>query len=197
MRKLILVTILLLTGCAGFTVPFTDHKTMRWMFKADHDTLNADCIEKPQLAAIAGFLEQRHLDYLRKETEAVNVKEFKESLGTTCEPLLVGLTTTQIQTELFGTSAVIPNPEKLRELGGLLFIYQDILTDAGLLPTFHLEREYTGPDRRLVAIYQLTDGQIIHLQYSGKDNVSRRSLHWPVVEFFGLVIKQGADAVVP
>jgi hypothetical protein len=172
---------------------------MRWLITADHDTLNSDCIEKQQLRAIAIFLEQRHLEFLRSrnEQEALDVKEFKESLGSSCSLVIVGLTTSQIQTELFGTSSVIPNPEKLRELGGMLFEYQDIRADAGVRPTLHLEKEYTGPNRRLVAVYKLTDGKVIHFQYSGVDNINRRSLHWPVMEFFSFVIKEGADAVIP
>lgn len=196
-KLLSLICCLTLVGCAGFKIPFTDHKTARWMFKADHDTINSDCIEKPQLQAIAGFLEQRHLEFIRKQEEALNIKDFRESLGSACQPLLTNLTTTEIQTELFGTSAVIPNPEKLRELGGILFAYLDVTTDAGIRPTLHLEKEYFGPNRRLVAIYQLTDGKVIHLQYAGKDDVARRTLHWPVAEFLGIVVKEGASAIIP
>lgn len=197
MRVVILFALISLCSCAGFTVPFTDYKAMHWMFESDRDEINAGCIEKPQLQAIAGFLEQRHLDFIRKKEKAMSIKDFKDSLGTACQPLFTSLTTTEIQTELFGTSAVIPNPEKLRELGGLLFAYLDITTDAGIRPTLHLEKRYTGPNRRLVAIYQLTDGNVIHLQWSGKDDIARKTLYWPVVEFFGFLVKEGANAVVP
>jgi len=197
MRYMILLALISLCSCAGFRVPFTEHHTMRWMFESGHDTLNSDCIEMSQLRAVAGYLNNRHIGFLNSKNErsALDVAEFKASIGSKCDPVLVGLTTGQIQTELFGTSQNIPNPEKLRELGGLLFEYQDITTDSGLRTTLHLEQEWKGPERRLVAIYRLVDGKIIHFQASGKDNVDRRKIQWPVTEFFGFVLKEGAGAI--
>lgn len=198
MKRTALCAIAYLTlGCAGFTVPFTDHRAARWMFESGHDTLNSDCIEMSHLRAVAGYLERRHLGFLnsKNEQDALDVHEFKTVLGAACEPVIVSLTTNQLQTELFGTAQNIPHPEKLRELGGLLFEYEDVTTDSGLRLTFHLEQEYKGPKRRLVAIYRLMDGKIIHYQYAGKDNVDQRKISWPVVEFFGFMMKEGAESV--
>jgi hypothetical protein len=47
----------------------------------------------------------------------------------------------------------------------------------------------------LVAIYSLSDGKVIHFNYSGVNNVDKFNRFWPIREFFGMAVKGGTKAV--
>jgi hypothetical protein len=46
----------------------------------------------------------------------------------------------------------------------------------------------------MVAIYRLSDGKILHFNYSGTDNVDTYTRFWPIREFFGIALKGGTKA---
>jgi hypothetical protein len=96
---------------------------------------------------------------------------------------------------LFGDIQTIRDSKKLRELGGFAFEFRNVVNHSGIEPTFHLRRKTEGPKRRLVAIYKLSNGKVIHFNYSGTDNVDIKSRFWPIQEFFGLIVKGGTKAV--
>lgn len=202
MRKLLWVSVLLLlVGCAGMKVPFSDseERHLRKMIKtSDHET-NTDCIGFQAFQAVARRLESQHVHFLgsKNVSDSLTRGWVVSSLGDTCTDRIKGLTTDEVRFQLFGGLQTIPNPERLQYLGGILFEYEQTLVFSGLRPTFHLEQNSSGPLRGLVAIYNLETGQVLHFVYSGTDNVDKRELTWPLLEFLGLVAKAGSDAIVP
>ena len=119
----------------------------------------------------------------------------KASLGEACRNGITRLSTPQIKNELFGDIQTISDSSKLRELGGLAFEFRGTVMHSGVEITLHLQRRTEGPKRRMVAIYRLSDGKVIHFNYSGTDNVDRYTRFWPIREFFGLAIKGGTKAL--
>ena len=129
--------------------------------------------------------------------EAIVASELLELIGSECRKRLTKLSTPKIKTELFGDVQTITNSSKLRELAGISFEYVDIATESGIELSLHLNRRQQGPKHRLVAIYRLKDDKVIHFNYSGTDNVDKKSRDWPIKEFLGLAIDTGTRIVVP
>jgi len=151
------------------------------------------------LNIVANALEARHLAYLRtKDADiAISAEELESSLGEKCKVRFVKLSTPEIKTELFGDIQTIKDSDKLRELGGLAFEFQDVLTRSGIHFSLHLGHATKGPKRRMVAIYSLENDKVIHYNYSGTNNVDRKSRSWPVREFFGAMVGIGMKAIIP
>jgi hypothetical protein len=200
-RLLWVSALLLLAGCAGTTLPFSDsdHRHMRKMIETSHNETNTDCISFSAFQKVGQELENQHINFLssRDPSQALNRAQVVLSLGKDCQERVKGLTTEEVKFQLFGSLQTIPNAEQLQYLGGVLFEFEDTTTDSGLRPTLHLEQVSSGPLRGLVAIYRLDNGQVLHLNYFGTDNVDKRSLEWPLLEFFGFVAEAGSKAIIP
>ena len=195
MRQLLMMFTLIsfLFGCAGVKLPFSDsdHRYARKMITTSHDEHNTDCINLVQLKQVGAILEAQHIGFLKSHnpTDALTREEVEVALGTHCQSQTKSLNTDEVRFWLFGNLQNIPNPDQLKYLGGVLFEYEDTETDSGLRPTFHLEQVETGPVRGIVAIYNLENGQVIHFNAFGADDVDKHTLEWPLVEFFGFVAK--------
>lgn len=194
-----LVILFVSTSCAGIPLPFTENRLMDWPVESNRRQVNSSCIDQHQLTIIANFLEDQHLRYLRthSDEEAITVTNLLASLGERCRSRFSKLSIPQIKTELFGDIQVISDSSKLRELGGLAFDYQNVSTMSGIEVTLHLRQASQGPKRRLIAIYRLGNEKVIHFNYSGTDNVDRKSRTWPIDEFFGALIGIGMKVAIP
>jgi hypothetical protein len=200
-RLLWVSALLLLVGCAGMKMPFSDsdHRHMRKMIKTAHTETNTDCISFSAFQKVGQELENQHINFLSSgdSAAALNRAQVVLALGKDCQERIKGLTTEEVKFQLFGSLQTIPNAEQLKYLGGVLFEFEDAITHSGLRPTFHLESVSSGPLRGLAAVYRLDSGQVLHLNYFGTDNVDKRELDWPLLEFLGLVAKQGSEAIIP
>ena len=196
--KILLVMILafVTTGCAGIPLPLTDFRLGQFLVESDRKEINNSCTDLQNLNTVATALETQHLVYLESGdvTNALTVNAVKDALGSSCQGGITRLSTPQIKTELFGDVQTISDSSKLRELGGIAFEFRSTVTNSGIEVTLHLQRRSEGPRRRLVAIYSLSDGRVIHFNYSGVDNVDLYSRFWPIREFFGLAVKGGTKA---
>ncbi len=186
-------------SCAGIQVPGTDYRFMDWRIESSRQEVNSTCIDQQQLTVVAGFLEKQHLRYLRtrNEEEAITTTNLLASLGQRCRSRFSRLSIPQIKTELFGDIQTIADSNQLRELGGLAFDYQNVATRSGIEISLHVREADSGPSRRIVAIYRLSDEKVIHFNYSGTDNVDRKSRSWPIDQFFGNLIGVGIKAIIP
>ena len=197
MRNILYTTLLLFvfTGCAGIPLPFTDYRLAEFLVESDRTEINNSCTDLKTLNRVSATLETQHLIYIhsKDDNDAITVGDVKDSLGTECQGV-TSLTTPQIKTELFGDLQTISDSSKLRELGGVSFEFRSTVTHSGIEITLHLDSYTEGPKRRLVAIYRLGDGRVIHFNYSGTDNVDRYTRFWPIREFFGIAIKSGSKA---
>jgi hypothetical protein len=196
-RLATLLTILFLfTGCAGVPVPFTDYRLGEYLVESDRKERNNSCTDLKTLNEVSLALETQHLVFIQSqdEADAITAGTVKKSLGEACLSGLTRLSTPQIKNELFGDIQTISDSSKLRELGGLAFEFRGTVMHSGIEVTLHLQRRTEGPKRRLVAIYRLNDGKVIHFNYSGTDNVDMFTRFWPIREFFGLAVKGGTKA---
>jgi len=193
------VVLMLSTGCAGIPVAFTEYRLMDWPVESRRSAVNSSCIELPQLNVVANLLEEQHLRYLQthENIDAIDAEDILVSLGGECESRFSKLSVPQIKTELFGDIQTIAESDKLRELGGLAFDYEDVATMSGIEISLHMRKADSGPDRRIVAIYRLADKKVIHYNYSGTDNVDKKSRSWPIDAFFAAIIGVGLKAVIP
>lgn len=194
-----LIILFMSSACAGVGLPYTDYRLGRTLIESSRQETNSTCIDLQVLNQAANELEAKHLNYLRTkdEQQAIKATELMVSLGKQCEVRFVKLSIPQIKTELFGDIQTIADSSKLRELGGLLFEYQNVSTRSGIELSLHLNQFTKGPKRRLVAIYRLENDLVIHYNYSGTNNVDRKSRTWPVQEFFGVIIKTGIQIAIP
>lgn len=203
MRHLLIAfaTLFLLSGCAGTTLPFSgsDHRYLRKMIQTSHDETNTDCISFGTFREAALYLEAAHVKFLASHDPSAQLTrlDVETALGAPCQERVKGLTTDEVKFQLFGGLQTIPNAERLQHLGGIFFAFEDTTKDSGLRPTLHLEQVQQGPLRGVVAIYDLETGRVIHYNYTGTDNVDRRTLDWPLVEFFGFVAEGAAGSVGP
>jgi hypothetical protein len=161
------------------------------MITTSHDEHNTDCIDLPEIRQLSKTLEDQHVHFLgtRSDSDALTRSQIQTALGKHCESQAKSLTTDEIRFWLFGDLQNIPSPDRLQYLGGILFEYEDTITDSGLRPTLHLEQVETGPVRGMVAIYSLENGRVLHYIAFGTDNVDKRTLEWPLLEFFGFLAK--------
>jgi hypothetical protein len=199
MKRNILYTTLLVflfTGCAGIPLPFTDFRLGEFLVESDRKERNNSCIDLKTLNEVSLALEVQHLVFIQSgdEADAITAGTVKKSLGEACLSGLTRLSTPQIKSELFGDIQTISDSSKLRELGGLAFEFRGTVMHSGVEITMHLQRRTEGPKRRMVAIYRLNDGKVIHFNYSGTDNVDMFTRFWPIREFFGLAVKGGTKA---
>ena len=196
---LVILTMLMATGCAGFRVPFTDYRAMNWQTEINRHQVNSTCTDLGTLNETAAELEDRHLAYLRSQddTDAMTADFFLTVLGEKCATRYSKLSIPQIKTELFGDIQTIADSGKLRELGGLAFDYGNVRTRGGIELTLHIRKASKGPKHRMVAIYRLADGKIIHFNYSGTDNVDTKSRAWPLDQFFNAAFSAVTKIAIP
>lgn len=195
----ILTLPLIQVGCIGIGIPWTSYRLMDWPVDISRHEINSTCTDIHSLTAAAKELEERHLAYLRSTNpkDAMSEDVVLNSLGEKCLPLFTRLDIGQIKTELFGDVSIIGDPDKLQQLGGYLFVFSDTRTEGGLEITLHLDKASSGPNRRMVAVYVLATGKVIHFNYSGTDNVDEKSRGWPLDEFFGVAVGAAGKMVIP
>lgn len=188
--------LLIVAGCAGMPLPFTEKRAFDWPIESSRKATNADCTTLERLNTVAAAWEQQHLTYIRtkEDTEAILVHDLVDSLGPECAKRFNRLPIPDIKTELFGDIQTIADSSKLRELGGVAFTYGDVSSHSGIELSLHLRTHRKGPDHRLVAIYRLKDNRVIHYNYSGTDNVDGKSRRWPIEDFFGALFGTAAKA---
>jgi len=191
------LVVLMATGCAGFRVPFTEYRAANWQTEINHRAVNSTCTDLATLSLVAAELEARHLTYLRSknDVDALSSEFFLATLGDSCASRFVRLSIPQIKTELFGDIQTISESDKLRELGGLAFDFGDVTTIGGIELTLHIRKRTKGPEHRMVAIYRLADGKVIHFNYSGTDNVDTKSRAWPLDQFFSAAFGAGMKSI--
>ena len=199
MRVALILLTMQLSGCAGIPLPFTDARLFRYPVDIGKDEVNSTCTDLTNLTNTAKELEKRHLTYLRSKDikDALDAEVFLHALGDGCHTLYTRLDTSKIKSELFGDLQIVGDPERLIELGGYAFDYKKTIVKGGVEITLHLNKASRGPDRRMVAIYNLADGKVIHFNYSGQDNVDKKSRSWPLDEFFGVAVGAAGKVVMP
>ena len=199
MKYLGILTILPFLGCAGLNVPFTKIELMEWEIEFNRDQVNTKCISIETLHEAAQSLETQYLTYMKtlNPTDSINIDNFKTALGDKCTPLLIKLSTPQIKTELYGDIEIIKDADILQYLGGFSFDFVDISTIGGMEPTFHIKQKSKGPKHRLVAIYSLQTGAVVHFNYSGTNDVDLKSRVWVLDEVIKQIIDTGSKVVVP
>ena len=199
MSWIVLVLLLSITGCMGIGIPFTDHRFLNIPVDISRHETNTTCTGIENLTVIAKELEARHLKYIQSKdpSGAMDIDLVTHSLGEECTQRFTRLDIGQIKTELFGDVNIIPDPDRLSLLGGYVFLFSNTLTRGGLEITLHLDRASTGPERKMVAVYELATGKVIHFNYSGTDNVDTKSRSWPLDQFFGLAVGAAGKAVIP
>lgn len=194
----VLLTLPLLVSCAGIPVPFTHYRLLHAPIETDRDEVNSGCLATEALIESAENLEKRHLSYLQSQNQhvAVTKTEFIKSLGTVCSSGIVKLTTAEIKIELDG-SQYAENSENLRELGGLLFEYENVATDTEIELSGHFNGIKRGHKLRLVAIYRLTDEKVLHYNFSGQPKVDKKHRTWPIDQFLWTTIRIAIKAMAP
>jgi hypothetical protein len=177
-------------------LPFTDFRLGKFMIESDRKETNNSCTDLKTLNKVGLALETQHLVYIQSEdkTDAITAGDMKSALGESCLTGITRLSTPEIKNELFGDIQTISDSSKLRELGGLAFEFRGMVAHSGIEITLHLRIRTEGPKRRMVAIYRLSDGKILHFNYSGTDNVDTYTRFWPIREFFGIALKGGTKA---
>jgi len=193
-----LCLLLVTSGCAGVPLPYTDYRLGDWRIESSRKERNSGCTNLEALNIVAGALEAQHLAYIRSrdDEDAIVASEILGSLSERCRARIRKLDVAQIKHELFGNVQIVGDASKLRELGGIAFVYTDTHTESGIELSLHVRSHKRGPKRRLVAIYRLEDDKVIHFNYSGTNNVDTKSRVWPIREFLGLA-KVGVGIIVP
>lgn len=199
MKRNILYTTLLVflfTGCAGIPLPFTEFRLGQFLIESDRTEKNTGCTDLKSLNSVGLALETQHLAFIQSgdDDAGITAGDVKSALGEACLGGITRLSTPEIKTELFGDIQTISDSSKLRELGGLAFEFRGTVAHSGIELTLHLRIRTDGPKRRMVAIYQLSDGKVLHFNYSGTDNVDMYTRYWPIREFFGTALKGGTKA---
>ena len=202
MKRLLLVLVAALAttiGCAGFPVPFTGYRAMDWRVESSLHKRNSTCTDLQQLNSVSSSLEERHVKFIqtRDTSDAILIDELLASLGSECKERFTKLSTPQIKTELFGDVQTIKDSDKLRELGGVSFDYENVSTETGIELTLHLRGRSTGFRRRMVAVYRLEDKRVIHFNSSGTNNVDSETRRWPLDQFFGVLVGVAAATLIP
>jgi hypothetical protein len=194
-----LVMVAAVSGCAGFKVPFTQYRAMNWQTEINRHEVNSTCTDLDTMNMVATELEGRHLAYLRskEDADAMDKEFFLSALGDKCSSRYNSLSIPQIKTELFGDIQTISDSGQLRELGGLAFDYARVRTKGGIEITLHIRKASKGPNHRMVAIYRLADGKIIHFNYSGTDNVDTKARAWPLDQFFNAAFSAATKIAIP
>jgi len=195
----LMFTSLISAGCAGIPLPFTDYRLANWLVEIKRQEVNSTCIDLATLNSAALDLEDQHLVYLRThdEANAIVAGNLIAALGEECQTGFSNLSVPEIKTELFGDIQTISDSSGLRELGGLSFRYGDVATKGGIEVSFHMNKASKGPSRRMVAIYRLEDGKVIHFNYSGTNNVDKKTRTWPLDEIFGIAVRAVGKVAVP
>lgn len=198
MRNLLLLltlTSLLTTSCAGFRIPGSQVRILDLRVESARVAVNSECIDLQDLNALALRLEEQHLRFIRTkdENEALNADDSIFQLGKDCWDSVSRLDVRDIKQELFGDLQVIPNPERLRNLGGMEFRFQDVSTRTGIEPSLHVRKHQMGPEKRMVLVYKLEDQKVIHFNYSGNDDVDTRTRRWPIREVFNILLDVGTE----
>ena len=121
-----LILIVFVTGCAGIPMPFTDARLGAWPIESSRKDENATCIDLPTLQIVGDHLEQVHLTYLRNEGAALEMEHLLSALGEKCRIRFSRLSLPQIKTELYGDIQTIEHSSKLRESGGVEFLYKNV-----------------------------------------------------------------------
>jgi hypothetical protein len=194
-----LVMVAAVSGCAGFRVPFTQYRAANWQTEINRHEVNSTCTDLATMNTVANELEARHLAFLRSkdDVDALDSEFFLSALGDSCTSRYNSLSIPQIKTELFGDIQTISNSEKLRELGGFAFEYARVRTKGGIEITLHIRKASKGPHHRMVAIYRLADGKVIHFNYSGTDNVDTKARAWPLDQFFNAAFSAATKLAIP
>jgi len=174
---------LLTIGCAGVKIPFTEHRTLRYLIQSSRKEINSKCLPLEEFSNAAVSLDSLYLDH-RKKKEIFLKEQFLVIIGEGCSKRLVQLSTGEIKSELYGDLQSVEDPEILKSLGGMALYYQDVVVHSGVRATLHLESNASGPKRRLVIIYKLDTNEVIHFNYTGTDNIDEKDLYWPLAEFF-------------
>lgn len=195
----LLFLVFLLPGCAGMPLPFTDHRLMNFPVETSRKDTNSGCIDLQTLLEVSARLENQHLSFLRSHdpASALTRDSFSEFLGKNCQDRVVSLSTSQIKNELFGDLQSIKDSSKLQLLGGVLFEYRNVYEMGAIEPSLHVQRTQHGPRFRLVAIYRLEDGKVIHYNFAGTTDAARKSRSWPLDDFFGAAVGLAGKAVIP
>lgn len=202
MKKLLFVLAIALAvvvGCAGFRVPFTEYRAMNWRVESDFHSRNTTCTDLEQLNIASASLEEKHLNFIqtRDDADAIDIDDLLASLGEECRDRFSKLSVAQIKTELFGDVQTIKDSDKLRELGGVSFEYENVSMLTGIELSLHLRGHETGPRRRIVAVYRLADNRVIHFNSSGTNNVDNETRRWPINQFFGALVGAAAGTLIP
>lgn len=186
---------LLTVSCAGAKIPFTDARVSRFLIQTSRKEINSKCLTREELSKTAEILETLHLNH-RKDQSVFLKDQFLVTLGEECSKRLIQLTTGEIKTELYGDLQSIKDPESLKSLGGMVLYYEDVVVHSGIRATLHLERNHSGPKRRLVIIYNLDTNEIVHYNYTGTDNVDEKDLDFPITEFLSEIFKNLGKLVI-
>jgi hypothetical protein len=196
---LLVIVMMATAGCAGFRVPFTQYRAANWQTEINRHEINSTCTDLDTMNMIAAELEGRHLAYLRSrdDADALDAEFFHAALGEKCFSRYSSLSIPEIKTELFGDIQTINDSGKLRELGGMAFDYARVKTKGGIEITLHIRKASKGPKHRMVAIYRLVDGKIVHFNYSGIDNVDTKARAWPLDQFFNAAFSAATKLAIP
>jgi hypothetical protein len=203
LTTLLLPLLLLIAGCAGIPLPFTEARLGRKFMESNRQETNSECIDLDALNATAEALDQQHLLFIhsKDESDALRGQKVLEAFGPECEERFVRLSIPQIKTELFGDTQNIENSKRLRELAGAVLDYRNVFTLSAFEVSLHLNQASQGPDWRVVVIYRLEDDVVIHFLPAGTNNVDRKSRTWPIDEFFraamGIGTSVGRRLVLP
>lgn len=194
---LVILVLLLNMGCAGFPLPFTERRAFNFPVESSHKEVNSDCISLDRLNTTLSAWEKQHLEFIRtkNQTDAIPVENLKSSLGENCQERWEQLSVPGIKTSLFGDLQSIPNADKLRELGGVVFSFRNVSSLSGIESTLHLRTHSSGPRKELVVIYRLEDKRVLHFNYSGTDNLNEKNRRWPIDEFLGILFGTASKAI--
>lgn len=197
-RMGMLLLLLLTLSCAGVPLLFIDFRLGEFPVESHRTKSNTDCMSLESLNAIARRLEIQHLIYIRSRNikDAIKVSEFLTAVEG-CRQGINKLSVAEIKTELFGDVQTISNSSKLRELGGLSLKYTDVATTSEIETTLHIRSSSSGPEHRMVIIYQLADNKVIHYNYSGVDDVNRSKRSWPIDLFLKTLIGVASGYAAP
>ncbi len=195
MRWLVILICLLTVSCAGVRIPFTHTTAPRFLIQTSRKEVNSKCLSLDKFAEAANTLQILHIQQ-RKNKETFTKEQFLVLLGEECSKRLIQLTTGEIKTELYGDLQSVKDPEILQSLGGMALYYEDVVVHSGIRATLHLERNHSGPKRRLVIIYNLDTNEIVHFNFTGTDNVDEKDLDFPLAEFITEILKNLGKMII-
>jgi len=195
-KLLLAFTFLLFLGCAGFRIPGSQVRILDLRVESERVAVNSGCVSLKDLNSLATRLEEQHLRFVRTkdEEEALKADTSVFQLGKGCWDSVSQLSVGEIKQELFGDLQVVPNPDRLRDLGGMEFRFQDVSTQTGIEPSLHIRKRKRGPERRMVLVYKLENQKVIHFNYSGTNDVDAHTRRWPIREVFNILLDVGTAA---